>query len=604
MNITGELLEHGSHIYFGVIDYTLFGLMLLFSALIGVYFGCFEKKLDSRVDYLFGGKTMKTLPVAVSLVASHFSGITLIAIPSEVFYYGMLYWLVNVSSVVVTVMINYVYLPIFYKLQLTSTYEYLEMRFNRNARTMASLLFTIHLLLYIPLVIYMPALAFSYVSGLSVHIITPLCCIICIFYTMLGGLKAVVWIDFLQSFVIMISCIVIIIIGLIHAGGFYERLEQNCSRAEFAPFHMDPSPFVRVTFWNVIIGNIFSWLNYCAVNQGMVQKFLALPSFAKAQQSLILFTIGIFIIKTISCFTGMIVFTTYYDCDPIKNKVITKQDQLIPYYIMDIAASIPGLPGLFIAGVFSAALSSMSTNLNSLGATMYEDFIQPCIRKKISEKTVSYIIRFLVVMIGVFSVLMVFVVERLGAVIQLAYTMGGVTSGAFLGLFSLGMFFPRANSKGAMAGAIVSLLSLAWIAVGAQNALGRGNMKYRPLHTNVEGCSNFNGTIPEMPEETHKLDEDVFVLFRVSFMYYTMMGTFILIVVAVVVSLLTEADDPKIMNPDLYAPFLRNYVMRLRKEAGADESAEREMLNNPDKKNESSLESINRSGNFLTECTL
>ncbi|KAJ9575560.1 hypothetical protein L9F63_007568, partial [Diploptera punctata] len=69
MNITGELLEHGSHIYFGVIDYTLFGLMLLFSALIGVYFGCFEKKLDSRVDYLFGGKTMKTLPVAVSLVA-------------------------------------------------------------------------------------------------------------------------------------------------------------------------------------------------------------------------------------------------------------------------------------------------------------------------------------------------------------------------------------------------------------------------------------------------------------------------------------------------------------------------------------------------------
>ncbi|KAJ9575559.1 hypothetical protein L9F63_007567, partial [Diploptera punctata] len=401
---------------------------------------------------------------------------------------------------------------------------------------MASLLFTIHLLLYIPLVIYMPALAFSYVSGLSVHIITPLCCIICIFYTMLGGLKAVVWIDFLQSFVIMISCIVIIIIGVIHAGGFMNVWNKTVEGGRMNLFDeprngAEVSRSSQLRKSTTITYPVHNWHLYHQNHQLLYRN------------------------------------ARYYDCDPIKNKVITKQDQLIPYYIMDIAASIPGLPGLFIAGVFSAALSSMSTNLNSLGATMYEDFIQPCIRKKISEKTVSYIIRFLVVMIGLFSVLMVFVVERLGAIIQLVYTMGGVTSGAFLGLFSLGMFFPRANSKGAIAGAIVSLLSLAWIAVGAQNALGRGNMKYRPLPTSVEGCSNFNGTIPEMPEETHKLDEDVFVLFRVSFMYYTMMGTFILIVVAVVVSLLTEANDPKNMNPDLYAPFLRNYVMRLRKEA-------------------------------------
>ncbi|PSN35895.1 hypothetical protein C0J52_18975 [Blattella germanica] len=421
MNGTEAVHDVTSHLYFGWIDFLLFGLMLGGSAMIGVYFGCWEKKLDTRVDYLFGGKTMNTLPVAVSLVASHFSGITLMGVPAEVFYFGTLYWLVNVSSVVVTLIINFIYLPLFYELQLTSTYE--------------------------------------------------------------GGLKAVVWIDFLQSFVIIISSIAIIILGVMNVGGMGTVWNKSVEGGRLNMFDMNPSPLVRATFWNVIIGNIFSWMNYCAVNQGMVQKFLALPSLTKAKQALGMFTIGIFIIKTISCYTGLIVYATYDDCDPLKSKAIQRQDQLVPYYIMDIAGSIPGLPGLFIAGVFSAALSSMSSNLNSMAATMYEDFIQPCMRRKISEKTASYIIRFVVLLIGVICVLMVFVVERLGGILQLAYTTGGVTSGAFLGIFSLGIFFPRANAKGAIAGAVVSLLTLGWIAVGAQRALALGQMKHMPLPT-------------------------------------------------------------------------------------------------------------------------
>lgn len=356
MNLTEDAAKHMVHLYFGWLDFSVFGLMLGSSALIGIYFGFCDKKQESRVDYLFGGKTLTVLPVAVSLVASHFSGITLLGVPAEVFYYGTVYWLVNVSSVVVALLVNYIYLPVFYSLQLTSSYEYLQLRFNRSVRVMASVLFTISVLLYIPLVIYVPALAFSYVSDLSIHAITPLVCIICIFYTMLGGLKAVVWIDFLQTVVIVISSIAIIIVGLIKAGGMGNVWQKSWDGGRILIFEMDPSPLARTTFWNVIIGNTFSWLNYCAVNQGMIQKFLALPSINKATKSLVLFTIGIFIIKTISCFTGLIIYATYHDCDPLKSKAIERQDQLVPYYVMDIAATIPSLPGLFIAGVFSAAL--------------------------------------------------------------------------------------------------------------------------------------------------------------------------------------------------------------------------------------------------------
>ncbi|KDR17314.1 hypothetical protein L798_08513, partial [Zootermopsis nevadensis] len=491
---------------------------------------------------------------------SHFSGITLMGVPAEVYYHGTLYWLVNVSSIIVAVIINYIYLPVFYNLQLTSSYEYLQLRFNRSVRVMASVLFTVSMLLYVPLVIYVPALAFSYVSGLSIHMITPLVSIICIFYTMLGGLKAVIWIDFLQSSVIIISSIAIIIIGVIKVGGLGTVWQRSSEGGRILIFEMDPSPFVRATFWNVIIGNIFSWLNYCAVNQGMIQKFLALPSITEAKKSLIFFSVGIFIIKTISCYTGLIIYATYQNCDPLKAKAIQGQDQLVPYYIMDTAAIIPCLPGLFVAGVFSAALSSMSSALNSLAGTMYEDFIRPCMKYKVTEKCASYILRFVVVIIGAICVLMVFVVEKLGGILQLAYTTGGVTSGAFLGLFSLGIFFPRANSKGALTGAIVSMLILAWIAVGAQKALATGTMTHKKLPTSVEGCSAANNTTLITTNPVESPLEEAFVLFRISFMYYTMLGSFILIVVGMIVSLLTEPTNPEDLNPNLFAPFLRKYV--------------------------------------------
>ncbi|KAJ9575573.1 hypothetical protein L9F63_007581, partial [Diploptera punctata] len=145
---------------FGWLDFTVFGLVLLATAAVGVYYGFFNKQ-KTKVEYLLGGKSMSTIPVALSLVACHISGVTVMGVPSEVFTYGSTYILVCFSCILVAVIMNYVYLPVFFELQLTSTYEYLEMRFSRSVRVMASLLYTIAMLLYVPIVVYVPALAFS-----------------------------------------------------------------------------------------------------------------------------------------------------------------------------------------------------------------------------------------------------------------------------------------------------------------------------------------------------------------------------------------------------------------------------------------------------------
>ncbi|XP_063227310.1 sodium-coupled monocarboxylate transporter 1-like [Bacillus rossius redtenbacheri] len=555
-------------LYFGWLDHCVFGFMLLLSTIIGMVIACLGKQ-DTKLDYLLGGKTMSTFPIAMSLIFSHVSGISLMGVPSEIYTYGTQYYIVNLAIIITGVLNYYIYLPVFFDLQLTSTYEYLELRFNQHVRVMASLLFTISVILYIPIVIYVPALAFNQVTGINLHFITPIVCMVCILYTMLGGIKAVVWTDFLQSFVTMGSVFAVIVIGLIDVGGFSVVWERNKQGGRLELFNMDPSLLARNTFWTVTLGSTFGSLSSLCVNQGMVQKFIALPDFRRARSSLVIFTVGMTIVKTIVVFVGLIMFAAYYDCDPFTTKKILKADQIVPYYVMDTSADLPGLPGLFVAGIFSAALSTMSSNLNCLSGTIYEDFILPFIRgNKVWEDRAHIIMKIIVFLFGLLCIVMVFIVEQMGGVYQLSVSLSGVTVGVFLGLFTLGMFFPWANFKGALAGTVVGLLFMGWMVFGAQhtNAIGIDTFPYLPLST--EGCET-NATFtttPWSPMSTphpryeDSQSEEVFLLYRVSYMLYSVVGTLVVLVVGMVVSWATGFTDTRHLDPRLIVPIMKRFA--------------------------------------------
>ncbi|XP_069699582.1 sodium-coupled monocarboxylate transporter 1-like [Periplaneta americana] len=561
MNVTTDFEEGAKALFFSWLDFTLFILMLVVSTLIGIYFGFWGKKEDTPKEYLHGGKTMNTMPVAVSLVSSIISGITVMGAPSEIYMYGTLYWLVCVSAVLIGFINNYIYLPVFYELQLTSTYEYLQLRFNKQVRVMASVLYTIGLLLNIPIVVYVPALAFSQVSGVNIHIITVAVSVLCIFYTMLGGLKAVVWTDFLQGLVMVVASIAVIILGLIQEGSFGAVWNKNDIGGRIRFFEMTPSPTVRMSFWIVIIGHTILWINVVSVNQAMVQKFMSLPTYRQAQKALVIAVAGLLVTKFISCFTGLLIYAAYKDCDPLTSKAISRPDQLLPYYVMDISKSVPGLPGLFVAGIFSASLSTMSSSLNALGATLFEDFVRPCMKKTLSDRTASNIIKCVVVVIGAICVLIVFIVDKMGSILQLAFSALGVTAGAMIGLFTFGMLYPPGNAKGALAGSIFSLLFMSWIVIGNRKGIAEGKIKLPLLPTSVEGCA-YNFTLPE-PTPTPELDEEeVFVLYRVTFMYYSLMGMVVMMVVGAAVSFFTQSKTDEKMNPALFSPFVRKYFLK------------------------------------------
>jgi solute carrier family 5 (sodium-coupled monocarboxylate transporter), member 8/12 len=209
---------------------------------------------------------------------------------------------------------------------------------------------------------------------------------------------------------------------------------------------MDPNPLLRTSFWTVSLGLTTMWISNLGVNQGCVQRFLAVPDIKVAKNSVIIFAIGLIFIKSASVITGLLMYAKYEDCDPVTSGKVQKLDQILPYYVMEVGGRVPGLPGLFISGIFSAALSSMSSCLNTLAGTLYEDFIRPS-HPNYSEKTASNIMKVIVVITGMIVVCLVFVVEHMGAVLTIAIATSGVTAGTLLGMFTMGMTMRQVNTK-------------------------------------------------------------------------------------------------------------------------------------------------------------
>ncbi|KRT84250.1 hypothetical protein AMK59_1134 [Oryctes borbonicus] len=209
---------------------------------------------------------------------------------------------------------------------------------------------------------------------------------------------------------------------------------------------------------------------------------------------------------SISIFTGLIMFAKYWDCDPLVSGRISQPDELLPYYILDVARTVPGLPGLFIAGIFSAALryskcpkddhsylksSTLSAVINCLCASIYEDFISRYVFKGTSERTVSNYLKVLAIIIGSITTILVYVVPYLGNLLPLAVSIGSVAGGTLLGLYTSAVLIPAINAKGALYGGIASIIFATWIIFCAQYYRSVKVITYPTLPVGINGCQNF-----------------------------------------------------------------------------------------------------------------
>ncbi|XP_037714192.1 sodium-coupled monocarboxylate transporter 1 isoform X4 [Drosophila subpulchrella] len=573
--------------HFGIVDYLVFIAMLAVCAVIGFYFGFIEKKQKKQklakkdgggaagveerrgseaLDYLVGGRQMKVFPVALSLVASFVSGISLLGTSTEIYVYGTQYAFILVTLAISGAISWYIFLPVFCNLQLTSTYEYFELRFNKSVRLLSSAFFTIANLIWLPIVIYVPALAFNQVTGINVHVITPIVCLVCIFYTAAGGLKAVVWTDVIQSGIMVGAILFVSVKGTYDLGGLGVVIQRNfeSGRLEWPEWTLDPK--VRMSMMAMLVGNVVHNTYNLGCNQRMTQRYMSLPGIKEMAHCSFLFIFGLVALMAICLYNGLLLSATYYDCDPLTTKLAAAKDQLVPLLVVQSMSSFPGIPGMFVAAVFSAALSSLSTAMNSLSAVFLEDYIKPLMRKPLTEHQTAVTMRVCTVIIGVVSVALVFVVEQMGShVMQLSMTVSSIVQGPLLGIFVMGLLCPSINSKSAIVGSLCSFFFMGWLCLSAQLAINSGEITFEAKPVSVEGCdyefdrdllSPSNTTIPITEPASLSFAQQ---LYNISFMLYSCMGAAVGVTAAHLAGFIFGRNKVEDVDLELISPAIRGF---------------------------------------------
>ncbi|XP_037702682.1 sodium-coupled monocarboxylate transporter 1 [Choloepus didactylus] len=533
---------------FVVWDYVVFAAMLLISAAIGIYYAFAAGGQQTSEEFLIGGRRMTALPVAFSLTASFMSAVTVLGTPAEVYRFGAIFSIFAITYFLVVVLSAEIFVPVFYKLGITSTYEYLELRFNKFVRLCGTLLFIIQTILYTGIVIYAPALALNQVTGFDLWGAIVATGVVCTFYCTLGGLKAVIWTDVFQIGIMVAGFLAVIIQASVTQGGIGAILDDAYKGGRLNFWNFNLNPLQRHTFWTIIIGGTFTWASIYGVNQSQVQRYVSCKSRFQAKMSLYVNLLGLWIILACSVICGLALYSRYRDCDPWTSKKVSAPDQLMPYLVLDILQDYPGLPGLFVACAYSGTLSTVSSSINALAAVTVEDLVKPRFRS-LSERSLSWISQGTSVLYGVLCIGMAALASLMGALLQAALSIFGIIGGPLLGLFTLGILVPFANSIGAFVGLLAGFAVSLWVGIGAQlyPPLPERTL---PLSLGTYGCnSTYNGTnlmtTTEMPFSTSAFQiyntERTLLMdnwYSLSYLYFSTVGTLVTIFVGIIISLL------------------------------------------------------------------
>ncbi|NWY19962.1 SC5A8 protein, partial [Aphelocoma coerulescens] len=539
---------------FTVWDYVVFAAMLLISAVIGVYYAFVGGGQKTSKDFLMAGRSMSALPVALSLTASFMSAVTVLGTPAEIYRYGAIFCIFAITYGLVVLCSAEIFLPVFYKLGITSTYEYLELRFNKYLRLCGTILFIIQtasklqscsMTLYTGIVIYAPALALNQVTGFDLWGAVVATGVVCTFYCTLGGLKAVVWTDVFQVGIMVAGFSSVIIRAVVVQEGIGRIVNDSYHGGRLNFWDFNPNPLQRHTFWTIVIGGTFTWTGIYGVNQSQVQRYIACKNRFHAKLSLYINLVGLWAILVCATLCGLALYSIYKDCDPWTANQVSALDQLMPYLVLDILHDFPGVPGLFVASAYSGTLSTVSSSINALAAVTVEDLIKPYF-KSLSEKKLSWISMGTSLFYGGVCIAMAALASLLGALLQAALSIFGMVGGPLLGLFALGILCSFANGIGAFVGLVSGFTISLWVGIGSQIYPPLPE-RTKPLYLSTAGCNISSGNITstEIPlttvfstpgVERPALADNWYSL---SYLYFSTLGTLVTVVVGIIISLLT-----------------------------------------------------------------
>lgn len=429
---------------------------------IGLYFYLREKR-QSTAEFFVGGRSIPFWAAGVSLYAANTSSISYIAIPAKAFETNWQYMTNNLIAVLGLMFVAVWIVPLLRRLDLMSVFSYLETRFHPAIRMLASGLFMLTQLgSRMSVILYLPSLAIATITGIPVTWSILLMGLFTICYTALGGMKAVVWTDIVQLIVKMggaLFAIGFIVWSL--DGGFAEfvRTAAAENKTRTFDFSFDLS---KATVWGFIFLVLFDVVLTFPKDQVLMQRTLSTPNAKEAGRSIWAFA-AIMIPGGIVFYTIGTALFVFYKAHPERMNPLLSIDATFPLFI---AAELPsGLTGLIIAGIFAAAMATLSSIINSVSTLASVDFYEKIVKNPDAARSVRFA-EWTTVAAGLLGIAFALLLSRydIHSLFDVSIELAGLLGGGFAGAYTLGMFTRRANSQGVAIGVATAIVltTTAW----------------------------------------------------------------------------------------------------------------------------------------------
>ncbi len=482
------------------VDYAMIVGYFVVIFLIGVYF---SRKQDTSAEFSLGNRQVKWWAAGISMFATGASAISFIAIPALAFSTNLVWLFPLVAMIPGYFVTAYLIYPMLRRLEIASTYEYLERRFNRTLRVIASLQAIIfQSFVRAAVVLLLPSLAISSVTGINVYTSVLIMGVITTIYTAIGGFEAVIWTEVLQAVLMLFAPLAIIWVCIASLpGGASEFWSTGVAYAkfEFAVLSWDVTvPAV----WMLVLGTFLVTTVASAGDQPVIQRVFSapLPEVRKVNAT---FTICGLIIGIITNVMGIAIFA-YFRARPEMLDPLSQNDQIVPLFVTQ---AMPfGFPGVIIAAIFAAAMSTVASSMNSVATIFTEDFYVK-MRPESSDKERLLALKVASYLVGIIGTIMALLLaaQDLKSMMVVWNQMVALVGGGIVGVYSLGMFTRRANGFGAICGAIASVLitlmvklytPLHWgtyipIAIASCIAVGYVASLFRPQAKDLKGLTVF-----------------------------------------------------------------------------------------------------------------
>ncbi len=455
----------------------------------------FWRRSRSTEGFTAGGRSLPGWLCGLSIFATYLSSISFLALPGRAYATNWNFFTFSLALLPATWIAVRWFLPYYRRTQEVSAYAHLEHRFGPWARIYASVFYLLTQISRMGMVMYLMALPLSVLLGWDIRVLILITGISVTLYTFVGGITAVIWADALQAIVLMggaFICLAVMLAGMPEGPGQIFTIAADHDKFSLGSFGASISDS---TFWVVLVYGVTINLQNFGIDQNFIQRYIASSSDAEARKSVWLGGLLYLPVSAVFFLIGTSVFAYYQarpdDLDALRSVVAVQRlaakgitaaapdyadrfeetkaaltdaqvgDRAFPEFI---GSQLPaGVTGLLIAAVFAAAMSTVSTSLNSSATLIMRDYYQRYVNRQASERQSMVALYAGTIVWGALGTGVALLMIRIESALAAWWTLASIFSGGMLGLFLLGMISRRANNPAAMTGGIIGVLVIVWM---------------------------------------------------------------------------------------------------------------------------------------------